>query len=111
MVTSKYQRYVNVEKKLEQRFFWFFMGTMAWGQILVLNVIVFLSLAHLEVAGDPKQMLIDALAVTLVVQIDNAVGEYYWRVFVPTSPIGREIFRDDEFLIEKQDPIIYETCR
>lgn len=83
--------------KSEYKSFWFFMMVISFMQVLILAAVSLSSILHLEVAGDPKQMIIDSLAIVTIIEIDNAVGKLYLLFNVELDPIGIDLIQQEDF--------------
>ena len=56
-----------------------------------------ISIFHLEVAGDAKSVLIDSLAITAIIEIDNAIGTVYWELIVVNDEFGLIQMKNEGF--------------
>ena len=60
---------------------------------------VTVSIFHFEVAGNPTEILIDLLALTVIFKIDHAIGEFYAEQIIRDNDIGSELYNEEDFFL------------
>ena len=66
--------------------------------MIVGSTVISISEEHLFVAFDPKNILIDMFALTLINNIDEVIGNFYQKYEVSGTEDGHDIVTSDNYL-------------